>query len=160
MSVHMLDHSNSQGPHESDVNKNILLTLQKYSKYLYFSKLICQQLICQQLFLRGAQKLFKVRSWHFLIFSTAINQNKEIELDHVDSGLKINRYVLKHLMWQKNESQSLQGRKTVKFRTFLVKMEAGCCSYGVWVPPRQGKANSSMYLHKIGAKDRVQNLKI
>ena len=92
MSVHMLDHSNSQGPHESDVNKNILLTLQKYSKYLYFSKLICQQLICQQLFLRGAQKLFKVRSWHFLIFSTAINQNKEIELDHVDSGLKINRY--------------------------------------------------------------------
>ena len=83
MSVHMLDHSNSQGPHESDVNKNILLTLQKYSKYLYFSKLICQQLICQQLFLRGAQKLFKVRSWHFLIFSTAINQNKEIELDHV-----------------------------------------------------------------------------
>ena len=94
MSVHMLDHSNSQGPHESDVNKNILLTLQKYSKYLYFSKLICQQLICQQLFLRGAQKLFKVRSWHFLIFSTAINQNKEIELDHVDSGLKINRYAL------------------------------------------------------------------
>ena len=92
MSVHMLDHSNSQGPHESDVNKNILLTLQKYSKYLYFSKLICQQLICQQLFLRGAQKLFKVWSWHFLIFSTAINQNKEIELDHVDSGLKINRY--------------------------------------------------------------------
>ena len=88
----MLDHSNSQGPHESDVNKNILLTLQKYSKYLYFSKLICQQLICQQLFLRGAQKLSKVRSWHFLIFSTAINQNKEIELDHVDSGLKINRY--------------------------------------------------------------------
>ena len=97
MSVHMLDHSNSQGPHESDVNKNILLTLQKYSKYLYFSKLICQQLICQQLFLRGAQKLFKVRSWHFLIFSTAINQNKEIELDHVDSGLKINRYVVKGL---------------------------------------------------------------
>ena len=95
MSVHMLDHSNSQGLHESDVNKNILLTLQKYSKYLYFSKLICQQLICQQLFLRGAQKLFKVRSWHFLIFSTAINQNKEIELDHVDSGLKINRYEYK-----------------------------------------------------------------
>ena len=56
MSVHMLDHSNSQGPHESDVNKNILLTLQKYSKCLYFSKLICQQLICQQLFLRGALK--------------------------------------------------------------------------------------------------------
>ena len=100
MSVHMLDHSNSQGPHESDVNKNILLTLQKYSKYLYFSKLICQQLICQQLFLRGAQKLFKVRSWHFLIFSTAINQNKEIELDHVDSGLKINRY-------DKNPSESV-----------------------------------------------------
>ena len=96
MSVHMLDHSNSQGPHESDVNKNILLTLQKYSKYLYFSKLICQQLICQQLFLRGAQKLSKVRSWHFLIFSTAINQNKEIELDHVDSGLKINRYAFCH----------------------------------------------------------------
>ena len=98
MSVHMLDHSNSQGPHESDVNKNILLTLQKYSKYLYFSKLICQQLICQQLFLRGAQKLFKVRSWHFLIFSTAINQNKEIELDHVDSGLKINRYEYNQLL--------------------------------------------------------------
>ena len=90
MSVHMLDHSNSQGPHESDVNKNILLTLQKYSKYLYFSKLICQQLICQQLFLRGAQKLFKVRSWHFLIFSTAINQNKEIELDHVGIRLEKN----------------------------------------------------------------------
>ena len=90
MSVHMLDHSNSQGPHESDVNKNILLTLQKYSKYLYFSKLICQQLICQQLFLRGAQKLSKVRSWHFLIFSTAINQNKEIELDHVGIGLEKN----------------------------------------------------------------------
>ena len=98
MSVHMLDHSNSQGPHESDVNKNILLTLQKYSKYLYFSKLICQQLICQQLFLRGAQKLSKVRSWHFLIFSTAINQNKEIELDHVDSGLKINRYDYKRVV--------------------------------------------------------------
>ena len=90
MSVHMLDNSNSQGPHESDVNKNILLTLQKYSKYLYFSKLICQQLICQQLFLRGAQKLFKVRSWHFLIFSTAINQNKEIELDHVGIRLEKN----------------------------------------------------------------------
>ena len=95
MSVHMLDHSNSQGPHESDVNKNILLTLQKYSKYLYFSKLICQQLICQQLFLRGAQKLFKVRSWHFLIFSTAINQNKEIELDHVGIGLEKNACALK-----------------------------------------------------------------
>ena len=94
MSVHMLDHSNSQGPHESDVNKNILLTLQKYSKYLYlyFSKLICQQLICQQLFLRGAQKLFKVRSWHFLIFSTAINQNKEIELDHVEKEFNFNTY--------------------------------------------------------------------
>ena len=95
MSVHMLDHSNSQGPHESDVNKNILLTLQKYSKYLYFSKLICQQLICQQLFLRGAQKLFKVRSWHFLIFSTAINQNKEIELDHVEKEFNLNTYVCK-----------------------------------------------------------------
>ena len=118
MSVHMLDHSNSQGPHESDVNKNILLTLQKYSKYLYFSKLICQQLICQQLFLRGAQKLFKVRSWHFLIFSTAINQNKEIELDHVDSGLKINRYGQVLALFVANldikcESRSVRHREVV-----------------------------------------------
>ena len=123
MSVHMLDHSNSQGPHESDVNKNILLTLQKYSKYLYFSKLICQQLICQQLFLRGAQKLFKVRSWHFLIFSTAINQNKDIELDHVVFEFKKNATEIN------KATSAMPQMKTNQIKVYLQKFQTLVLSF-------------------------------